>query len=59
MKLLNLFQNAEMADIMRADGKIYVVVAGVLILLVGVLAYLFIIDKKISKIEKEISEKKK
>jgi hypothetical protein len=31
MKFLNLLQPAEMADIMRADGKIYVVVAGLIL----------------------------
>jgi len=47
----------EMADLMRSEGKIYVVVAIVLIILVGLLAYLFTLDRKISRLEKE-SEKK-
>jgi CcmD family protein len=59
MKVLSLLQTAQMADIMRADGKIYVVVAGLVILLVGVLFYLFSLDKKISKIEKEVENTKK
>lgn len=42
----------EMADAFRADGKIYVVVGVVLIILLGLFAYLFYIDKKLSKIEK-------
>ena len=43
----------EMADIMRSNGKIYVVVAVVLIILLGLFAYVFMIDRKISKLEKE------
>lgn len=44
--------SVEMADAFRADGKIYVVVGVVLIILLGLFAYLFYIDKKLSKIEK-------
>ncbi|MFC4212536.1 CcmD family protein [Pedobacter lithocola] len=43
----------EMADKMRTDGKIYVVVACIVIILFGLLAYLFSIDKRLKKIEKE------
>ncbi len=41
----------EMADIMRSNGKIYTVVAVCLTILFGLLAYVFIIDRKISKLE--------
>jgi CcmD family protein len=44
----------EMADIMRSNGKIYVVVAVLGIVLAGVLFYLISLDSKISKLEKEI-----
>jgi uncharacterized integral membrane protein len=43
----------EMADKMRAEGKIYVIVGIILIVLAGVLVYLFMLDKKIAKLEKE------
>ncbi|WP_421944374.1 CcmD family protein [Pedobacter sp.] len=43
----------EMADTLRSDGKIYVVVACIVIILIGLLAYLFSIDKRLKKIEKE------
>ncbi|QPH39580.1 CcmD family protein [Pedobacter endophyticus] len=43
----------EMADKMRTDGKIYVVVTCIVIILLGLLAYLFTIDKRLKKIEKE------
>lgn len=48
----------EMADQLRSDGKIYVVVTCIVIILVGLLAYLFSIDKRLKKIEKENDSKK-
>ena len=45
----------EMADTMRSNGKIYVVVAVVLTILVMLIIYLFRIDRKISKLEKNIN----
>ncbi len=50
-------KKAEMADAMRADGKIYVVVAIVLIVLAGLVAYLFLLDKKVKKLENQLSDK--
>jgi hypothetical protein len=50
---------AEMADGFRAEGKIYVVVAIVLIVLAGLIFYLFLMDKKVKKLEKLVSERKK
>lgn len=41
----------EMADQMRANGKIYVVVAVVLTLLIGLFIYLIRLDRKISRLE--------
>lgn len=43
----------EMADGLRSNGKIYVVVAVVLVILVGLFLYLIRLDKKISNLEKE------
>lgn len=40
-------------DVMRSNGKIYVVVAVCLTILLGLFFYVFSIDRKISKIEKE------
>ena len=48
----------EMADIMRSNGKIYVVVGVILIIFIGLTAYAIVIDRKISKIEKEVFSKK-
>lgn len=43
----------EMADTFRAEGKIYVVVSIMSIILIGIAAYLFNLDRKISKLEKK------
>lgn len=48
-----------MADNLRSEGKIYVVVTIILIVLVGLIFYLFLMDKKIKKLEKLVSERKK
>lgn len=47
----------EMADGMRQSGKIYVVVAVLCTIFIGIVTYLIILDRKISKLEKEIKNK--
>ena len=42
----------EMADGMRAEGKIYVVIAIILIVLTGFIVYLVLLDRKVKKLEK-------
>ncbi len=42
----------EMADSMRNNGKIYVVVAVCMTILIGLFVYVIILDKKISRFEK-------
>jgi heme/copper-type cytochrome/quinol oxidase subunit 2 len=44
--------DVEMADLMHANGKIYVVVTVVTIILLALLIFLMIIDKKVRKLEK-------
>jgi CcmD family protein len=44
----------EMADGLRANGKIYVVVLVLVTILAGVLFYVVRLDRKISRLEKEI-----
>ena len=46
--------DVEMADAMRADGMIYVVVAVVAVIMAGFVAYLFATDRKVSRIEREL-----
>ena len=45
--------NVDMADTMRSNGRIFVVVAVVVVILFGLILYLVRLDKKISKLEKE------
>jgi hypothetical protein len=47
-------KKVEMADTMRADGKIYVVIAVLMIILLGLITYVSRLDRKISKYEKEV-----
>lgn len=66
MKYLNLFalllvsiavkaESVQMAETMRSDGKIYVVIAVLAIILLGLIVYLITIDRKLGKLEKEIN----
>jgi len=43
----------EMADTMRSNGKIYVVVTVLATIFAGLFVYLIMLDRKISKLEKE------
>jgi len=46
-------ESIEMADQMRSEGKIYIVVAVLAVILTGLFIYLFAIDRKVSRLEKE------
>jgi hypothetical protein len=52
-------EEVEMADKMRSEGKIYVVVAILSLILTGLLLYVFVTDRKITRLEKKVTEKKK
>jgi CcmD family protein len=41
------------SDVMRSNGKIYVVMAVVLTIIIGLFIYVVSLDKKISKLEKK------
>lgn len=43
----------EMADTLRENGKIFVVITIISIIFLGIAAYLIHLDRKISKLEKE------
>ena len=45
-------QDVKMADVMKENGKIYVVIAVMLTILAGLVLYLVRLDRKISKLEK-------
>ena len=54
--LLSVAQNSndvEMATDLRSSGKIYVVVMVIAVIFVGLASYLFSIDKRLKKIEKQ------
>jgi hypothetical protein len=44
----------EMADTMRSNGKIYVVIAVILTIFAGIIIYLIRLDKKITSLEKDL-----
>ena len=46
----------EMADGLRASGKIYVVVAVVVVIISGLLFYLISLDRKVGRLEQEIKK---
>ena len=50
----NAQSEVEMADQFRADGKIYVVIAVIGLILAGLFVYLFRLDRKITDLEKRI-----
>lgn len=47
-------EEVEMADKFREEGKIYVLTGVICIILGGLVAYLVVIDKKVSRIEKQL-----
>ncbi|UIR55309.1 CcmD family protein [Sphingobacterium sp. SRCM116780] len=59
MTTLNIFaqSDVDMATGLRSSGKIYVVVLVMLVLFLGVAGYLFILDRKITKLEKKQEQK--
>ena len=49
-------QPVEMADQLRADGKIWVVVAVIATVFFGIIAYLVRLDRQLGKLERDISQ---
>jgi TRAP-type C4-dicarboxylate transport system permease small subunit len=45
-----------MADQMRADGKIWVVLAVIAVIFVGLILFLISIDSKVTKLEKQLKK---
>jgi cytochrome bd-type quinol oxidase subunit 2 len=52
----NATNEPEMADALRASGKIYVVVLVLVIIVTGLLVYLIRLDGKVSRLEKSVNE---
>jgi CcmD family protein len=49
--------NVQMADGFYAEGKIFVVIGVVSIVFIGIAVYLFMIERKIKKLEQIVKEK--
>ncbi|MBW7465869.1 hypothetical protein K0O23_02225 [Pontibacter aydingkolensis] len=49
-------QEVEMADTLRQDGKIYVVVIVLVTILAGMIAYLVTLDRKVTRLEKQMRD---
>ena len=47
----------QMADELRSSGKIYIVVAVLLTILLGLILFLITVDRKVSDLEKRINKK--
>ena len=47
----------EMADTLLQSGKIYVVVTVLSVIFIGIITYLILLDRKITKLEKGIKNK--
>ncbi len=55
----NLFaqQTVDMADQLRADGKIWVVVMVIAVVFAGIIGYLIRLDRQLTKLEKDVKQK--
>ena len=49
-------EKVEMADELRSSGKIYVVVGVLVTIIVGIIVFLIMIDRKVSDIEKKLKK---
>ena len=49
-------QSAEGVDFMRSIGKIYVVVAVIVAMFIGIVIFMLYIDRKLTKIEQQVEE---
>ena len=52
---LQAFAQGEQVDFMRSIGKIYVVVAVIIVILLGLFYYMFRMDKNLTKLENQIN----
>jgi len=51
LPMVTFAQGVDMADTMRSEGKIYVVVGVIAIIFIGLAFYLIALDRRISKME--------
>jgi hypothetical protein len=55
-KCAGLTKKVETANLMRSNGRIYVVVAVMVTILIGLVLYIVRLDRKIGKLEKDIRQ---
>jgi CcmD family protein len=53
LPMVTFAQGVDMADTMRSEGKIFVVVGVIAIIFVGIAIYLISLDRRISKMENQ------
>jgi CcmD family protein len=53
LPMVTFAQGVDMADTMRSEGKIYVVVGVIAIIFIGIAIYLISLDRRISKMENQ------
>ena len=46
----------EMADLMRSNGKIYIVVAVITIIFAGLMGYMLMLDRKVKRLEQLLKD---
>ncbi|MCB0560876.1 MAG: CcmD family protein [Lewinellaceae bacterium] len=51
-----LFGQREETDFMRSTGKIYVVVAVIVTIFIGIVLFLIYLDRKLTKLENQIND---
>lgn len=51
-----LWGQSESSDFMRSTGKIYVVVAVIIAIFIGIVLFLIFLDRKLTKLENQIKE---
>lgn len=56
--LAGLAQEVEMADRLRADGKIWVVVLVIAVVFAGLIVYLVRLDRQVSRLEKDLQDRR-
>ncbi|MFM7587387.1 MAG: CcmD family protein [Bacteroidota bacterium] len=54
--LQNAQESVEMADLMRSNGKIYVLLAVVLLIFAGIVFFLMFLEHRLSKLEQEVED---
>ncbi|MEM9886030.1 MAG: CcmD family protein [Bacteroidota bacterium] len=53
---ISAFAQNDSPDFMRSIGKIYVVVAVIIVVFLGIVAFLIYLDRKLTKLEDQIKE---